>query len=136
MDSSSSSSFASPTRPTPELLHRETTYEYGIRPGLDKVLREIEQSKSTSSSLLVTRGHLELEVFTEPQNQSASSSSSSSTSLSSSWLHGSPVGTYGYTPAFTRPSTSSHMVNHYDNKAKPLNNLDDNTLSNKYVINR
>jgi len=100
MDSSStslSSSIVPVSRPE---LHRDTTYQYGTRQGMDKVLREIEQSGRNASSLLVTRGHLELEVFTEPQNPSLSSSPHSLSS--SSWLHGSPVGTYT-TPAYTRP---------------------------------
>ncbi len=76
---------------------QHTTYQYGIRPGMDRFLREIEQGGRSNTALLVTRGHVELEVFTE-----ASSNADSVCGPP----HGGPVGTYN-TPAHTRPSLSS-----------------------------
>jgi hypothetical protein len=66
-----------------------TTYEYGTRDGIDGVLREIEQSGRTATSLLVTRGHVELEIFVQPAGTSADYAPP---------LSGAPVGTYTSPP--------------------------------------
>jgi len=91
LSTSLSSSIVPVSRPE---LHRDTTYQYGTRQGMDKVLREIEQSGRKKSSLLVTHGYLEVEIFTEPQTNPDSTTKF--------WTHQCPVGTYT-TPAYTRP---------------------------------
>jgi hypothetical protein len=68
-------------------LSNSTTYEYGTRQGIDGVLREIEQSGRSATSLLVTRGHVELEIFVQPTGTTANAG-----------LGGGPVGTYASPP--------------------------------------
>jgi hypothetical protein len=68
-------------------LSNSTTYEYGTRQGIDGVLREIEQSGRAATSLLVTRGHVELEIFVQPTGAAAGAG-----------LGGGPVGTYSSPP--------------------------------------
>ena len=55
--------------------------------GMDRIMREVEQGgANATTSLLVTRGHVELEVFTEPAGLGPKG-------LSGATSHG-PVGEY------------------------------------------
>jgi len=73
-----------------------TTYEYGTRQSIDNALKEIEEAGETASSLLVTRGHVELEIFLQPNGNLTSTPGMDNTS----------IGTYPGAP-FTREEPSN-----------------------------
>jgi hypothetical protein len=91
---------SSPSSSSSALAPRETTYQFGARSSATTAtLREIEQKGRSGTSLLVTRGHLELEAFVEPGGNSASSAISSS----------GPIGVYESPPATRPPVRHQHV---------------------------
>jgi hypothetical protein len=82
--------------PASPALPRDTTYQYGVR----HAMREIEQGGKSATSLLVTRGHVEIEVFSEPAG-----------SLSAAALGSGAVGTYTLPPQ-TRRAPPAAPSNH------------------------
>ena len=82
---SSSPSSRAPARSPAALAPRETTYQYGIRPVTT------DGPAGEGSSLLVTRGHVDIEVFTERRGGAATQGGMG------------PIGIYS-DPPHTRPA--------------------------------
>lgn len=128
--SSIPSSSSNPTAPSSSpLTEGATTYEYGTLKSIESTFEEIEQAGQTPSSLLVTRGHVELEIFLQPLGAKTPASSSDTA----------PLGQYTDTPIIrddssTNPRNTSSSENDDNTRNITLNSQLELDFSGKLII--